>query len=63
MYSNAGLINDIMSKGRRMTYEELCNVVLPVRFLINVGFFIAMVEIRCPCTCLFVFNCHSTGPT
>lgn len=25
-----GLINDIMSKGRRMTYEELCNAVLPV---------------------------------
>ncbi|KAL4384392.1 hypothetical protein GQ457_15G011500 [Hibiscus cannabinus] len=24
-----GLINDIMSKGRRMTYGELCNVVLP----------------------------------
>ncbi|XP_039056677.1 uncharacterized protein LOC120199733 [Hibiscus syriacus] len=24
-----GLINDIMSKGRRMTYEELCNAVLP----------------------------------
>lgn len=26
----AGLINEIMSKGRRMTYEELCNAVLPV---------------------------------
>lgn len=25
-----GLINEIMSKGRRMTYEELCNAVLPV---------------------------------
>ncbi|KAJ6301209.1 hypothetical protein OIU77_015508 [Salix suchowensis] len=24
-----GLINEIMSKGRRMTYEELCNAVLP----------------------------------
>ncbi|KAI5394816.1 uncharacterized protein LOC127098422 [Lathyrus oleraceus] len=24
-----GLINDIMSKGRRMTYEELCGAVLP----------------------------------
>ncbi|XVF12846.1 hypothetical protein REPUB_Repub08aG0154900 [Reevesia pubescens] len=24
-----GLINEIMSKGRRMTYEELCNTVLP----------------------------------
>ncbi|XP_044486862.1 uncharacterized protein LOC123211940 [Mangifera indica] len=24
-----GLINDIMSKGKRMTYEELCNAVLP----------------------------------
>ncbi|KAE8683923.1 ubiquitin carboxyl-terminal hydrolase 9-like [Hibiscus syriacus] len=24
-----GLINDIMSKGRRMTYDELCNAVLP----------------------------------
>ncbi|KAK7391849.1 hypothetical protein VNO78_20272 [Psophocarpus tetragonolobus] len=24
-----GLINDIMSKGRRMTYEELCHAVLP----------------------------------
>ncbi|XP_010260669.1 PREDICTED: uncharacterized protein LOC104599711 isoform X2 [Nelumbo nucifera] len=24
-----GLIDEIMSKGRRMTYEELCNVVLP----------------------------------
>ncbi|GMJ00484.1 hypothetical protein like AT1G32810 [Hibiscus trionum] len=24
-----GLINDIMSKGRRMTYEELCNAILP----------------------------------
>ncbi|KAK7269037.1 hypothetical protein RIF29_21752 [Crotalaria pallida] len=24
-----GLIHDIMSKGRRMTYEELCNAVLP----------------------------------
>lgn len=26
----AGLINEIMSKGRRMTYEELCNAVMPV---------------------------------
>ncbi|KAM5571356.1 hypothetical protein ABKV19_011787 [Rosa sericea] len=24
-----GLINEIMSKGRRMTYEELCNAVMP----------------------------------
>ena len=29
-YPYAGLINEIMSKGRRMTYEELCNAVLPV---------------------------------
>lgn len=28
-----GLINEIMSKGRRMTYEELCNAVLPVCLL------------------------------
>lgn len=31
-----GLINDIMSKGRRMTYEELCNAVLPVWLLVLV---------------------------
>ncbi|XP_058761850.1 uncharacterized protein LOC131635257 [Vicia villosa] len=31
-----GLINDIMSKGRRMTYEELCGAVLPVWFFISV---------------------------
>lgn len=25
-----GLIAEIMSEGKRMTYEELCNAVLPV---------------------------------
>jgi hypothetical protein len=35
--SSIGLINEIMSKGRRMTYVELCNAVLPVwlLYLIN----------------------------
>lgn len=28
-----GLIAEIMSKGQRMTYEELCNAVLPVQML------------------------------
>ena len=41
MYPNAGLINDIMSKGRRMTYEELCNAVLPVWFFISVVFVVS----------------------
>ena len=38
---NAGLINDIMSKGKRMTYEELCNAVLPVWFFISVAFVVS----------------------
>lgn len=29
-----GLIAEIMSKGKHITYEELCNTVLPVRILI-----------------------------
>lgn len=37
-YFYVGLINEIMSKGRRMTYEELCNAVLPVRFLLMCSF-------------------------
>lgn len=30
---SAGLIAEIMSEGKRMTYEELCNAVLPVCFI------------------------------
>jgi hypothetical protein len=43
MYSNAGLISDIMSKGKRMTYEELCNVVEPVWFSITVVLAVSLV--------------------
>jgi hypothetical protein len=43
MYSNAGLISDIMSKGKRMTYEELCNVVEPVWFSITIVLAVSLV--------------------
>lgn len=36
IYPFSGLINEIMSKGRRITYEELCNAVLPVCFFMGV---------------------------
>lgn len=32
IYLLSGLISEIMSKGRRISYEELCNAVLPVCF-------------------------------
>lgn len=32
----SGLINEIMSKGRRITYDELCNAVLPVCFFMGI---------------------------